>query len=124
MDTFYAIAEPTRRQIIEILAKKGRLSATDIGHNFSMSAPAISQHLKVLREAHLVHAEKQGQHRIYYLDMNTLYELERWVHTQATQWNQRLDKLGKLLKTHSTSSTPLGTSSSGQVRNNKKQHAK
>lgn len=98
MDIFYAIAEPTRRSIIEMLAKKGRLSATAISTNFDMSAPAISQHLKVLREANLVQVEKQGQHRIYYLDMDTLYEIERWTHNLTTLWNKRLDKLETLLK--------------------------
>lgn len=98
MDIFYAIAEPNRRAIIEMLAKRGRLSATDISSKFAMSAPAVSQHLKVLREAHLVSVEKQGQHRIYYLDMNTLYDIERWTHKMNRLWNERLDKLETVLK--------------------------
>jgi DNA-binding transcriptional ArsR family regulator len=99
MDIFYAIAEPTRRSIVEMLAKKGRLSATDISDTFSVSAPAISQHLKVLREAGVVNVEKQGQRRIYQLDMERIYEIERWSHNMNRLWNERLDKLGTLLKT-------------------------
>ena len=53
-DIFNALAEPTRRDIIEMLATKGQLSASDISTSFKVSAPAISQHLKVLREARLV----------------------------------------------------------------------
>ena len=88
MDIFYAIAEPTRRNIIEMLAKKGRLSATDIGEKFSMSAPAISQHLK----------EKQGQQRMYHLNLDKVYEFEVWAHEMTKVWNKRFDKLDKLLK--------------------------
>jgi DNA-binding transcriptional ArsR family regulator len=98
MDIYNAIAEPTRRTIIEMLAKKGRLSVADIGVRFSMSAPAISQHLKVLREAHLVRVEKQGKRRIYELDMDALYEIERWTHKMTSLWNGRLDRLGVLLQ--------------------------
>jgi DNA-binding transcriptional ArsR family regulator len=100
MDKFYAIAEPTRRTIIELLAKKGRLSATDIGKNFSVSSPAISQHLKVLRDANIVSVEKQGQRRMYQLDMETIYEVERWTHEMTTLWNKRFNKLDKLLQSH------------------------
>ena len=98
MDIFTAIAEPTRRSIVEMLAKKGRLSATDIGGKFSMSAPAVSQHLKVLREAHLVRVEKMGRHRMYHLDVTALYELERWAHTTTSLWNERFNKLDALLQ--------------------------
>jgi len=98
MDIFYAITEPTRRNIIEMLAKKGRLSATAISSKFDISAPAISQHLKVLREAQIVQVEKKGQQRIYQLDMETIYEIERWAHKMAHLWSGRFDKLETLLK--------------------------
>jgi DNA-binding transcriptional ArsR family regulator len=98
MDIFYAIGEPTRRSIIEMLAKKGRLSATDISDTFSQSAPAISQHLKVLREAHVVNVRKRGQQRIYELDMNTMGDIEGWAHKMTHLWNGRLDTLDTLLK--------------------------
>ncbi len=98
MDVFYAIAAPTRRTIIELLAKRGRLSVTDIGDKFSISAPAISQHLKVLREANLVCVEKHGQQRMYQLDMHTMHTLERWTHKMTQLWNERLDRLDGVLK--------------------------
>ena len=58
MDAFTALAEPTRRNIMEMLATNESLSATDIYKNFKASAPAISQHLKVLKTANLVRVEK------------------------------------------------------------------
>ena len=65
MDKFHALAEPTRRQIVEMLAREGSMTAGDIQARFSVSAPAISQHLKVLREAGVVQVEKRAQQRIY-----------------------------------------------------------
>ncbi len=58
MNIFYALAEPKRRDIIELLAANGELTATDISHKFKVSASAISQHLKVLREVDLVIVQK------------------------------------------------------------------
>lgn len=65
MDKLYALAEPTRRTILEMLAKEGQLSATEISDRFNVSPSAISQHLKVLREANLVLMEKRAQQRLY-----------------------------------------------------------
>ena len=79
MDTFSAIAEPTRRAILEMLARRGPLSATQIYESFDATHPAISQHLKVLREANLVLVEKRGQQRIYHLNPVGLAELRGYV---------------------------------------------
>ena len=68
MDIFFALAEPTRRTIVEMLARNGPLSVTDISARFPISSPAISQHLKVLREAQVVLVEKRAQQRIYLLN--------------------------------------------------------
>jgi DNA-binding transcriptional ArsR family regulator len=59
MDIFSALADSNRRKIIELLARSGELSATEINEQFQVSAPAISQHLKVRREANLVRMEKR-----------------------------------------------------------------
>ena len=58
MDIFTALAEPTRRTIVELLASSGPLSATEISEQFPVSPPAISQHLKVLREVKLVRVSR------------------------------------------------------------------
>src|SRR5947199_10654689 len=67
MDMFVALSDPTRRAILEVLAGSGELSATDIYEQFSVSPQAISQHLKVLREANLVVMEKHAQKHLYRL---------------------------------------------------------
>jgi DNA-binding transcriptional ArsR family regulator len=98
MDIFYALSDPTRRKILELLASQGELSATQIYANFQVSPPAISQHLKVLREANLVKMEKHAQQRIYQINPKVVQELEDWSKQLAQQWNQRLDVLDELLK--------------------------
>jgi DNA-binding transcriptional ArsR family regulator len=98
MDIFYALSDPTRRKILELLAHQGELSATQIYANFQVSPPAISQHLKVLREANLVRMEKHAQQRIYQINPEAVLELEDWSKQLAQQWNQRLDGLDELLK--------------------------
>lgn len=98
MDIFSALAEPTRRTILEMLARNGPLSATDIYDQFPVSPPAISQHLKVLREANLVHMEKRAQQRIYQLNPAAMFELEGWAKQMTQLWNQRFDALDKVLE--------------------------
>ena len=98
MDTFTALAEPTRRNILEMLAAKGNLSATDIYTKFKVSPPAISQHLKVLREAKLVRVEKRAQQRIYFINPEPLHDLEKWVHQFAAYWEERYQALDKILE--------------------------
>lgn len=98
MDTFSALADPTRRSIVELLAHHGRLSTADITTNFQMSQPAISQHLKVLRDAHLVDAEKKAQQRLYTLNFEGLTEIEQWIQTTTKQWNRRLDALERVIQ--------------------------
>ena len=95
---FYALAEPTRRDIIELLASNGQLSATDISNNFAVSAPAISQHLKVLREANFVRVEKRAQQRIYRINTEAMSEIEGWVQETTRQWNSRFNVLDKILE--------------------------
>lgn len=98
MDVFEALAAPTRREIIEMLSSKGRLSATDIYQRFDASPPAISQHLKVLREAKLVRVERQGQLRIYQIDPKGMAEIEEWSQRMTRLWNKRFDALEKVLQ--------------------------
>jgi DNA-binding transcriptional ArsR family regulator len=96
MDRFVALADPTRRRIIEMLGE-GALAAGEITARFSVSAPAISQHLKVLRQAGLVRVEVDGQRRIYRLDPLGLDEFDLWVKKVRGFWGARLDVLGQEL---------------------------
>jgi DNA-binding transcriptional ArsR family regulator len=97
MDKFSALADPTRRDIIEMLAKQGALTATHICEQFQVSPPAISQHLKVLREAELVQMEKRAQQRIYQLNPEALLELEGWARRMMQLWDERFDALDALI---------------------------
>ena len=94
---FTALADPTRLSIVELLAANGQMRASDIYANFSVSHPAISQHLTVLRDATLVRVEKRAQQRIYTLNTDTIHELEKWAAGMAKLWNERFDALDRVL---------------------------
>jgi DNA-binding transcriptional ArsR family regulator len=96
MDRFLALADPTRRRIVELLGS-GEQAAGTIGANFAMSAPAVSQHLKALRESGLVRVRTDGQRRIYSLDPGSLAEMEQWFATVRGFWGDRLDALEREL---------------------------
>jgi DNA-binding transcriptional ArsR family regulator len=98
MDIFSALAEPSRRSIIELLAKKGKLSSTDISSQFQISAPAISQHLKVLKEANLVKMEKRAQQHLYQINPDKMHELEEWIKKLSRLWDDRFLALDKVLE--------------------------
>ena len=96
MDTFAALADPTRRQIIESLAAR-ETSFGQLADKFEMSRPAVSQHLKVLRDAGIVMARVDAQRRIYSLTDDSLDEIEAWLGKVRDFWSQRLDRLEQLL---------------------------
>ena len=96
MPTFAVLADPTRRRIVELLAT-GDMGAGDIHGHFRMTGPAVSQHLKVLRDAHLVRVKVDAQRRVYSLDPRGLDELEEWLLGIRKFWNQRLDALERAL---------------------------
>lgn len=98
MDTFSALADPTRRKILELLAANGSLAATEIADHFTVSPPAISVHLKILREAHLVLMEKHAQQRIYQINPETLSEMEEWLRRLTQIWMQRFDAFERVLE--------------------------
>jgi len=79
MQIFAALADKTRLRILEVLAGNGPLPASEIYAHFSLTAPAISQHLKTLKEANLVTVESRAQHRYYTLNPSSLTELEQWI---------------------------------------------
>ncbi len=91
-----ALADPTRRKIVELLAVRDH-TAGELVRQFDFSAPAISQHLKVLREARLIKARIDGQRRIQSLDVAGLNEIEGWVARTKRFWEQRLDALEEAL---------------------------
>ena len=92
MDAFAALADPTRRRIVEMLAR-GPLSAGEIAGRFSVTASAVSQHLKALRAARLVRVRAVAQRRIYELDTDGLAELESWLDAIGPTWQKRYEAL-------------------------------
>jgi DNA-binding transcriptional ArsR family regulator len=92
-----ALADPTRRRIVELLAD-GERSAGEIAAEFETSRPGISRHLRVLREHGLVRAREQGQRRLYSLDPEPLAELDAWLARYRSFWANRLDALDTEIK--------------------------
>ena len=88
-DAFAAAAEPTRRRILQLLAR-GPEYAGDIAGHFDVTRPAISQHLGVLAEAGLVTAEQQGRQRLYRIEPSGVARLQAEI---ATFWTHELDEL-------------------------------
>jgi|SRR4051794_797332 DNA-binding transcriptional ArsR family regulator len=87
-----ALADDTRRRIVERLAR-GDLSAGELAAGFDTSRPAVSRHLRVLRDAGLVKSEARGQQRVYRLAPEPLAELQSWLTELQGFWSQRLDAL-------------------------------
>jgi DNA-binding transcriptional ArsR family regulator len=90
---FRAIADPTRREILDTLVDKQEESATELTKDFDMSLPALSQHLKVLREAGLIAGRREGRQIFYRLNPAPLYEVARWIHPYERFWKTKLDAL-------------------------------
>ncbi len=78
-DLFKALADPNRRKILRLLSKNDSMAAGDISDQFTISKPAISDHLKILRNAGLIYAEKQGQYVKYQLNTTIMQELAAFV---------------------------------------------
>lgn len=97
MELFDVLGEPVRRRVLEHLASGGELSAGAlvglVGEEFGISQPAVSQHLRVLREAGLVEARPDGSRRIYALRAEQLVAAEAWLAGLRQFWAQRLDSL-------------------------------
>ena len=96
MDRFAALADPTRRHLLEQLATAD-LAVTELMAGLAMSQPAVSQHLRVLRDAGLVTARKDGRHRYYQLRPAGLTELRDWIDQLERFWQGRLAALGDYL---------------------------
>src|SRR6476620_12311486 len=92
MQSLVDIADPTRRRIVELLAERDRTSG-ELVEEFDVSAPAISQHLNVLREAGLVTTRAEGQSRIQALNPAGFDDLEAWLQHTRSVWSRRLDAL-------------------------------
>jgi DNA-binding transcriptional ArsR family regulator len=95
-DVFQAIADPTRREIINLLAHRS-LTPNSIADSFDVSRQAISKHIKILTECGLVVINQQGRERYCYIQPEKLIEVDDWLDGFRQLWEQRFDKLDKVL---------------------------
>ncbi len=99
MDLFTVLADPVRRTIIEELAA-GPLDAGSIADMFPISRPAVSRHLRLLRESRLVEVSVDAQRRVYRLDARPLAELDHWLERYRQFWSTKLDRLTQHVEAH------------------------
>ena len=92
MNALAALADPTRRRIVELVGERER-SAGEIASHFATSRPAVSRHLRVLREHGLISERREGQRRLYSLDPAPLADLDAWLDRYRRFWTNRLDAL-------------------------------
>ena len=92
VDAAVAISDPIRRRVLELVRDR-ELPAGDLAAEFDVSRPAVSRHLRVLREAGLVHERRAGRQRLYRADPQPLAELREWL---DGYWSGRLDALKRL----------------------------
>ncbi len=92
-DVFNAIAEPRRRQIVELLAWRGALPVGALVVALGLPQPAVSKHLAVLRKVGLVAARKERQQRVYHLEAEKLKAVHDWVKAFEGLWSHQLDRI-------------------------------
>jgi DNA-binding transcriptional ArsR family regulator len=92
-DVFNAIAEPRRRQIVDLLARRGALAVGAIVVALELPQPAISKHLGVLRKVGVVSVTKQGQQRLYNFEAAKLKTVHDWVKAFEHLWSHQLDQI-------------------------------
>jgi DNA-binding transcriptional ArsR family regulator len=95
-DVFQAIADPTRREIINLLAAQS-LNLNTIADNFDISRPAVSQHIKILIDCDLINVTKQGRERYCEVKFEKLSEVSKWVEQYRIFWTKKLDALDNYL---------------------------
>jgi DNA-binding transcriptional ArsR family regulator len=95
-DVFQAIADPTRREIIHLIARQP-LNLNAVAENFDVSRPAISRHIKILTECGLVVIRQEGRERYCEAKLDKLSEVSEWVEEYRNFWNTKPDSSGNYL---------------------------
>jgi DNA-binding transcriptional ArsR family regulator len=96
-DAFNAVAEPRRRQILDVLGG-GERPVNDLVHVLGLSQPQVSKHLRVLREVGAVHVRDEGRQRLYRLNGHALKPIHDWVKGYERTWSERFDELDIVLE--------------------------
>ena len=97
VDVFHAVADPTRRAILDRL-RSGGVAVTELAAGFDMTRPAVSKHLRVLRDARLVREDREGRQRVYRLTPGPLQDLSQWVESYRSFWPVNLTSLKRHLE--------------------------
>jgi len=90
---FDAVADPTRRLLLERLRSRGALSITELARDLPISRQAVTKHLVQLRDAGLVRDRRRGRERVHELDAAPLREVDAWLRPYAAAWDRRLEAL-------------------------------
>lgn len=95
-DVFQAIADPVRREILDLISKKS-LSVNEVANHFDISRQAVSKQLKILDECGLVSVQKQGRERYYSIEAKSLIPAFLWIEQYQKQWEERIDSFEQYL---------------------------
>jgi DNA-binding transcriptional ArsR family regulator len=95
-DAFNAVAEPRRRQILDVLAR-GETPVGELVTHLGLGQPAVSKHLRVLREVGAVEVREDGRRRLYRLNGRALKPIHDWVSEYEQLWSDRFDELDAVL---------------------------
>lgn len=118
-DVFQAIADPTRRAIINLVAHQS-LNLNSVAENFNVSRPAISKHIKILTECGLVEIKQQGRERFCEVKLEKLDEVSEWIEQYRQIWEERLDSLEKYLnELQAKDTSPIKTKKHGKRKRTK-----
>ncbi|MGK6351063.1 ArsR/SmtB family transcription factor [Parapedobacter sp. DT-150] len=100
-DIFQAVADPTRRAIIALIALQA-MTPNAIAEHFDTTRQAVSKHLRILTECELVTQKQQGREIYYQLELNKMKEIDKWLDQFRKIWETRFDQLDNLLATIKT----------------------
>jgi DNA-binding transcriptional ArsR family regulator len=108
-DVFNAIAEPRRRQIVELLGERGALAVGTLVETLGLPQPAVSKHLAVLRKVGVVAVIKHGKQRVYNLEAEKLKIVHDWTNAFAELWGHQLDRIKERAEHRARESTESPT---------------
>ena len=114
-DAFNAVAEPRRRQILDVLAG-GERPVNDLVHLLGLAQPQVSKHLRVLREVGAVDVRNEGRQRVYQLNGQALKPIHDWVKDYEDSWSERFDRLDVVLEELKQGRKAMAVTSSGTAK--------
>ncbi len=95
---FSALADPTRRQVVEMLSDGRQMTVNEVAQQFDMSRQAVAKHLAILRDADVIRSQKHGRERVHVLAPERMNALAEWVEHYSKFWDERLSSLKKLIE--------------------------